>query len=42
MCFWLELSASDIGHPMRVPLLVARGWEDGPILGVTAVVHGMH
>jgi len=38
--FWLELSASGLGQPLRVPLLVARGWEDGPVLGVTAVVHG--
>jgi len=27
--FWLELSASGLGQPLRVPLLVARGWEDG-------------
>ena len=38
--FWLELSTGGLGHPLRVPLLVARGWEDGPVLGVTAVVHG--
>ena len=38
--FWLELTTSGLGNPLRVPLLVARGWEDGPILGVTAVVHG--
>lgn len=38
--FWLELTGSGLGNPLRVPLLVARGWEDGPVLGVTAVVHG--
>jgi predicted deacylase len=38
--FWLELTTSGLGNPLRVPLLVARGWEDGPVLGVTAVVHG--
>jgi predicted deacylase len=38
--FWLELTSSGLGNPMRVPLLVARGWEEGPVLGITAVVHG--
>lgn len=38
--FWLELTTSGLGNPLRVPLLVARGWEDGPVLGVTAAVHG--
>jgi predicted deacylase len=38
--FWLELSTGGLGHPLRVPLLAARGWEDGHVLGITAVVHG--
>ncbi|KAA3656855.1 MAG: peptidase M14 [Chloroflexi bacterium] len=38
--FWLEITRSGLGNPLRVPLLIARGWQDGPVLGVTAVVHG--
>ena len=38
--FWLEITTSGLGNPLRVPLVVARGWEDGPVLGVIAVVHG--
>lgn len=38
--FWLELTSSGLGQPVRVPMIVARGWEDGPVLGVTAVIHG--
>jgi predicted deacylase len=38
--FWLELTGSGLGNPLRVPLLVARGWNEGPVLGVTAIVHG--
>lgn len=38
--FWLELTTGGLGNPLRVPLLVARGWEDGPVLGITAVIHG--
>jgi hypothetical protein len=38
--FWLEVTTSGFGNPVRVPVLVARGWEDGSVFGVTAVVHG--
>lgn len=38
--FWLELTTSGLGNPLRIPMLVARGYEDGPTLGVTAVVQG--
>ena len=38
--FWLELVSDGFGQPISVPLIVARGVEDGPILGLTAEVHG--
>ncbi len=31
---------SPLGEWIRVPVLVARGLEDGPVLGLTAAVHG--
>jgi predicted deacylase len=34
------LSDNSLGHPWRVPLIVVRGREKGPVLGVTAAVHG--
>ena len=29
-----------LGRPIRVPVLVARGRRDGPVLGLTAALHG--
>ena len=29
-----------LGEWIRVPVLVARGAEEGPVLGITAAVHG--
>lgn len=29
-----------LGEWVRVPVVVARGAEEGPVLGVTAAVHG--
>jgi uncharacterized protein len=36
----LQLFRDPAGQPLRVPVLVVRGAEPGPILGVTAAVHG--
>ncbi len=38
--YWLRLAADGMGNPMCVPLMVARGVEAGPTLGLTAAVHG--
>ena len=38
--YWLRLASDGMGNPMLVPLMVARGKEPGPTLGLTAAVHG--
>ncbi len=38
--YWLKLISDGFGSPINVPLMVARGVGEGPILGVTAAVHG--
>lgn len=38
--YWLRLGSDGMGNPMLVPLMVARGQEKGPVLGLTAAVHG--
>jgi len=38
--YWLKLISDSFGNPVSIPLIVARGLEDGPILGLTAAVHG--
>ncbi len=40
MRYWVHLISDGMGNPIRVPVIVARGVEDGPVLGVTAAVHG--
>lgn len=38
--YWLKLISDGFGSPINVPVMVARGNGDGPVLGVTAAVHG--
>lgn len=38
--FWLRLAADGIGTAINIPVMVARGMEDGVTLGITAAVHG--
>ncbi len=38
--FWLRLISDGLGEPIRLPILYARGVEEGPTLGLTAAVHG--
>ena len=38
--FWVTLTEDAAGRPIRIPVMVARGHEDGPIIGVTAAIHG--
>jgi predicted deacylase len=37
---WLEIITDGMSNPVSIPLIVARGAYDGPILGLTAAVHG--
>jgi len=37
---WVEISSAALGSPVLVPVLAARGRQDGPVLGVTAALHG--
>lgn len=37
---WLRIVTDGIGQPVQIPVLVARGVQDGPVLGVTAALHG--
>lgn len=38
--FWLHLVSDGIGTPILLPILVAKGKKEGPVLGLTAAVHG--
>lgn len=38
--YWLPIITDGMGAPMRLPLLIAKGREDGPTLGLTAAIHG--
>lgn len=38
--YWIDLITDGLGAAIRLPVMVARGKEDFPILGVTAAVHG--
>jgi uncharacterized protein len=38
--YWLHLVRDGMGMPIYIPLIVARGEEDGKVLGLTAAVHG--
>lgn len=38
--FWLQLVSDGMGMPMNIPIIVAKGVENGPVVGLTAAVHG--
>ncbi len=38
--YYLKLVEDGMGVPIQIPLMVARGNEDGPTFGLTAAVHG--
>ncbi len=38
--YWLEIVEDSIGNPINIPLIVAKGEEDGKTIGLTAAVHG--
>lgn len=38
--FWLELTEDTLGNDLSIPVIVAKGASPGPVLGLTAAVHG--
>ncbi len=38
--YWLHLVNNGIGESICLPVMVARGIHDGPVLGLTAAIHG--
>ncbi len=36
----LHMSENGLGEPESIPILVARGMKEGPIMGLTAALHG--
>jgi predicted deacylase len=38
--YWLHLVTDGVGMPIYIPIIVARGKEEGKVLGLTAAVHG--
>lgn len=38
--FWLKIISDGFGNPICIPVMVARGNRPGPIVGITAAVHG--
>ncbi len=38
--FWLNLISDTFGNPIPIPVMVAKGMEEGIVLGLTAAVHG--
>lgn len=37
---WIHLVSNGIAQPIHVPVIIGKGLKDGPVLGLTAVVHG--
>ncbi len=37
---WLHIINNGIGEAVRIPMIIARGMEEGPVLGLTAALHG--
>jgi len=38
--FWLNLSEDALGQPVRLPILAVKGAHPGPVVGLTAALHG--
>ncbi len=37
---WFHIINNGIGEAVRIPIMIARGVEDGPVVGLTAALHG--
>lgn len=38
--YWMRIISDGFANPICIPVMVARGMEDGPVLGLTAAIHG--
>lgn len=38
--YWLKVVTDGMGMPIYVPIIVAKGLEEGKVIGLTAAVHG--
>lgn len=38
--YWLQIATDGMGVPIHIPVIVARGLQEGKVLGLTAAVHG--
>lgn len=38
--FWLAITENAMGTPIKIPVMICKGKKDGPVLGITAAVHG--
>ncbi|OZJ04772.1 hypothetical protein BZG36_01865 [Bifiguratus adelaidae] len=37
---WIKMMKNGLSEWLRLPVIIARGTEDGPVLGITAALHG--
>jgi uncharacterized protein len=37
---WFDVVTDTLGEPISIPILIGRGSKPGPVLGVTAAIHG--
>lgn len=37
---WFDIVSDPFGEPISIPLMIRRGHTDGPVVGLTAAVHG--
>lgn len=38
--FKLVIASNGVGEPLTIPVMVARGMENGPVFGITSAIHG--
>ena len=38
--YWLHIVSDGIGQPLYIPIIIAKGMVDGPVLGLVAAIHG--
>lgn len=38
--FWLEVGNDGFNQPLTIPIIVVKGRETGPVLGLTSAIHG--
>ncbi len=38
--YWLALTEDAMGTPIKIPIMICKGISEGPVVGITAAVHG--